>query len=110
MTSQTQATKSETNRRHVVAVTQLILITFVYVVSFVPLTLDMNDVGTISLLAYAYYINHVSNFYIYLAVNKEFRKEAQNLVNIILAKVRVRPRDSQPLCVVAPGNAAVAQH
>ena len=90
-----------------VAVAQLILITLVYVISFVPLTLDINDVGAISLIVYAYYINHVSNFFIYLAVNKEFRKEAQNLVITMMMKVRVPPKDPQPLFVVAPGNAAL---
>ena len=40
------------------------------------------------LFAYFYFINHVSNFFIYLAVNKEFRKEAKSLVDAIRKKVQ----------------------
>ena len=75
-----QAMTSQTNRRHMVAVTQFILITVVYGISFVALALNINGVGTNSkYLAFVYYINHLSNFFIYLAVNKEFRNEAKNL-------------------------------
>ena len=103
-----QAATTQTNRRHVVAVAQLIMITLVYVISFVPLTLEINDVGAINLIVYAYYINHVCNFFIYLAVNKEFRKEAHNLVYLVAAKIGVRPRNIQPPIVDVCANAAVA--
>ena len=66
--------------RHKVAVTQLILIMTVYVVSFVPLLLLINGVTKSRLVAYIYYINHASTFFIYLAVNKEFRKQANELM------------------------------
>ena len=91
-----------------VAVAQLILITLVYIISFVPLTLVLNSVGALRLIVYVYYINHVSNFFIYLAVNKEFRKEVQNLVIAVMMNVRVRPKNSPPVLVLGPGNAAVA--
>ena len=90
-----------------VAVTQFILITVIYVISFIPLVLEINNNLPWKILFYFYYINHVSNFFIYLAVNKEFRKEAQNLVITMMMKVRVPPKDPQPLFVVAPGNAAL---
>ena len=63
-----------------IAVTQFILITVVYVISFLPLMLHMNRAVTSSVVFFLYYINHLSNFFIYLAVNKEFRGEAKNLV------------------------------
>ena len=71
-----------------VAVTQFILIAVVYVISFIPLVLEINNNLPWKILFYFYYINHVSNFFIYLAVNKEFRKEAKKLVNAIMRKVR----------------------
>ena len=69
------------------AVAQFILIAIVYVISFIPPMLVLNDVVQNELMMYFYFINHVSNFFIYLAVNKEFRKEFKNLVNVIRAKV-----------------------
>ena len=69
------------------AVTQFILIAVVYVISFIPPMLVLNDVVQNELMMYFYFINHVSNFFIYMAVNKEFRKEFKNLVNVIRAKV-----------------------
>ena len=69
------------------AVAQFILIAIVYVISFIPPMLVLNDVVQNELMMYFYFINHVSNFFIYMAVNKEFRKEFKNLVNVIRAKV-----------------------
>ena len=63
-----------------VAVTQFILITVAYVISFLPLILDMNRVAAGRYMFYFYYINHLSNFFIYLAVNKEFRGEAKKIL------------------------------
>ena len=75
-----QAMTSQTNRRHMVAVTHfIIIITVVYVISFLPVTLSVNDFAAKDSIIYLYYINHLSNFFIYLAVNKEFRGEAKNL-------------------------------
>ena len=70
-----------------VAVTQFILITVVYVISFIPLVLRINGNLPWKLLFYFYYINHISNFFIYLAVNKEFRKETKKLMRTMMAKV-----------------------
>ena len=70
------------------AVTQFILIAVVYVISFIPPMLVLNDVVQNELMMYFYFINHISNFFIYLAVSKEFRKETKNLVNTMRAKVR----------------------
>ena len=78
-----------------VAVTQFILITVVYVISFIPLLLHINGNLPYKIVLYFYYINHISNFFIYLAVNKEFRKETKNLVNVIVKKVR--PSYQQPI-------------
>ena len=66
-----------------VAVTQFILIATVYVISFIPLLLKVNNNLPWDIVLYIYYINHVSNFFIYLAVNKEFRRETKRLVNVI---------------------------
>ena len=71
-----------------VAVTQFVLITVVYVISFIPLLLYLNRKLPWEILLYLYYINHVSNFFIYLAVNKEFRKETKKLVNAMMGNVR----------------------
>ena len=71
-----------------VAVTQFVLITVVYVISFIPLVLRINGNLPWKLLFYFYYINHISNFFIYLAVNKEFRKETKKLVTVMVKKVR----------------------
>ena len=78
-----------------VAVTQFILITVIYVISFIPLLLAINGNLPHKIVMYFYYINHISNFFIYLAVNKEFRKETKNLVNVIVKKVR--PSYQQPI-------------
>ena len=57
-----------------VAVTQVIVIATVYVISFTPSTLQWNGIISNALFAYFFYLNNISNFFIYLAVNKEFRK------------------------------------
>ena len=80
----TQTLTLQTNKRHKVAVTQVILIATVYVISFTPLTLFWNGVLSSPLFAYFFYVNNISNFFIYLAVNKEFRKEAKNLVKVVM--------------------------
>ena len=81
-----------------VAVTQFILITVVYVISFIPLLLHINGNLPYKIVLYFYYINHISNFFIYLAVNKEFRKEAKRLVNVIVKKVR--PNHAPPVFIL----------
>ena len=81
-----------------VAVKQLILIMLVYVISFMPLILILNVPGTSDWIVYVFYINHVANFFIYLAVNMEFRNEVKDMINIILK--RVRPRSEQEIFVL----------
>ena len=73
------AVTSQTNKRHVVAVKQLILVMLVYICSFVPLLLAVNVSWTSFWIVYLFFINHVANFFIYLAVNKEFRKETKDI-------------------------------
>ena len=87
----TSAMTLQNNRRHMVAVTQFILITLVYVISFIPTLLRLNGILNNRLFAYFYFINHVSNFFIYLAVNKEFRKEAKNLVKLAMKREQPKP-------------------
>ena len=82
------AVNVQTNKRHRIAMKQLVLIMLVYVTSFVPMTVAVNDVSTALWLSDLYFLNHMSNFFIYLSVNKEFRKEAKNMVNKIVKKVR----------------------
>ena len=67
---------------------QFILITVVYVISFVPLLLAINGKFPYKIVMYFYYVNHISNFFIYLAVNKDFRKETKKLVTVMVKKVR----------------------
>ena len=82
------AVTSQTNKRHMVAVKQLILIMLVYISSFLPSFLALN-VSWISVwIVYLWFINHVANFFIYLAVNTEFRNETKIIINVILKKVR----------------------
>ena len=81
---------SQINKRHMVAVKQLILIMFVYVISFVPVLLALNVPWISFWIMYLVYINHVANFFIYLAVNKEFRNETKSMINVILNKLRRR--------------------
>ena len=71
-----------------VAVKQLILILIVYIVSFLPSFLI--SIGISVWTIYLLYINHVANFFIYLAVNTEFRNETKAMINIIWKK-KVRP-------------------
>ena len=82
------AVTSQTNKRHMVAVKQLILILLVYVISFVPALLVLNVTWISFWIMYLVYINNVANFFIYLAVNKEFRNEAKVTINMIIQKVR----------------------
>ena len=62
--------RAQTNKRHRIAMKQLILIMLVYVTSFVPLTVSANADSTTAWL---------SNNCIYLDVIREFRKEAKNM-------------------------------
>ena len=82
------AVTSHANKRHVVAVKQLILIMLVYVISFSPALLILNVPGTSYWIMYLVYINHVANFFIYLAVNKEFRNEIKSTFGVILKQVQ----------------------
>ena len=69
----------------------------VYVVSFLPPFLIANGVSVWTI--YLLYINHVANFFIYLAVNKEFRNEAKVMINVILKKIR--PSKEQKIFVLS---------
>ena len=71
-----------------VAVKQLILIMLVYVISFVPALIVVNLSGTSFWMLYLLYINNIANFFIYLAVNKEFRNETQIIINGFLKTLR----------------------
>ena len=82
------AVTSQTNKRHVVAVKQLILVMLVYVSSFMPLMLILNISGTTIWILYLVYINHVANFFIYLAVNREFSNQTKIMINVLYKKVR----------------------
>ena len=92
------AVTSQTNKRHMVAVKQLILIMLVYVISFLPVLLAVNLPEISVWIVYLLFFNHVANFFIYLAVNMEFRSEAKDMINIILK--RVRPRSEQEIFVL----------
>ena len=72
-----------------VAVKQLILIMLVYVISFMPILIDMNAPWTSVWFVYLMFINNVANFFIYLAVNKEFRNETKIAINILLKTLRL---------------------
>ena len=91
------AATAQTNKRHRIAMKQLVLIMLVYVTSFVPMTVSITSISNALWLRHLYYLNHISNFFIYLSVNKEFRKEAKNVVNVIIEKVRRTPRTVFPL-------------
>ena len=82
------AVTSQTNKRHMVAVKQLVLVMLVYVISFVPLLVIVNAPETSVWFVYLMFINNVANFFIYLAVNKEFRNETKILINAIVKKMR----------------------
>ena len=71
--------KSVQNKRHKVVVTQFICIMALYVISFLPLVLLINNPSLPRFVGYIYFINHVGNFFIYLAVNSEFRKQVKQL-------------------------------
>ena len=92
------AVTSQANKRHMVAVKQLILIMLVYVASVVPALLVLNVHWISFWIVYLVYINNVANFFIYLAVNKEFRSETKNMINVILKKVR--PEREQTIFVL----------
>ena len=76
------------NRRHWKAVLQLMLLTSLFVISFIPLITYVLGIVKNKLFLSLYYINHVSNFFIYLAVNKEFRNETKILLNALMKRVR----------------------
>ena len=50
-----------------------------YLISFLPLALFIIISSLPRHVAYIYFINHVGNFFIYLAVNSEFRKQVKQL-------------------------------
>ena len=81
-----------------VAVKQLILIMLVYFTSFVPPLLIFNVPGTSVWISYLFYINNVANFFVYLAVNKEFRKKTK--MTVIVALNKVRPAQMQNVFVL----------
>ena len=70
-----------------VAVKQLLFIMLVYVISFLPLLLMLNQIGASFWFIYAMYINNVANFFIYLALNKEFRNETKTVIELVLKKM-----------------------
>ena len=74
---------SQAHQRHKTALKQFILITVVYVFSFMPIHIVYNGIAESRLILYLYYVNHVSNAFIYLAVNKAFRKGAWKLIGDI---------------------------
>ena len=82
-----------------VAVKQLILIMLVYIVSFVPPLIAMSVPWISFWIVYLIYINNVANFFIYLAVNKEFRNETKIMINTIFKKVR--PGKEQTIFVLS---------
>ena len=92
------AVTSQTNKRHMVAVKQLILIMLVYIVSFVPILLVMNVPWISFWIVYLVYVNNVANFFIYLAVNTEFRNETKVMIDGIVKKVR--PGKAQKIFVL----------
>ena len=81
-------TTSANNRRHMLVVTQLVLILTVYVISFVAMALQMNVIVQDNMNVYIYFLNHISNFFVYVIVNSEFRKEARKLLGLVVEKVR----------------------
>ena len=99
MTSQKQTTAkaaaAQTQRRHLTVVKQLVLIMLVYVIAFASIVPISNGTGVSTWIFYIYYVNHVVNFFIYLAVNKEFRNATKNMINVIAKKVR--PDNAQPI-------------
>ena len=82
------AVTSQTNKRHMVALKQLVLVMFVYVISFVPIIIIVNVPVASFWFIYLMYINNVANFFIYLALNKEFRNETKMMINVMLKKIR----------------------
>ena len=89
------AAAAQTQRRHLTVVKQLVLIMLVYVIAFASIVPISNGTGVSTWIFYIYYVNHVVNFFIYLAVNKEFRNEVKNAVNVIAKKVR--PDSAKPI-------------
>ena len=86
-TSQVASHQStDSPRHHVTALTQMIIITVVYVSCFTPMVVILVGLSPGPFTVYGYFINHVINFFIYLAVNKEFRKEFKVLVKKLLRK------------------------
>ena len=79
---------SQHRKRHHVAVAQLILIMTVYAISFIAVVLLVNGFSVSRLVGYVYFINHVSNFFIYLAVNSEFRKQVKQLLERMMTARR----------------------
>ena len=69
-------------------VTQLVLILTVYVISFVAMALQMNVIVQDNMNVFIYFLNHISNFFVYVIVNSEFRKEARKLLGLVVEKVR----------------------
>ena len=74
-----------------VTVTQFILIAAVYVITFIPPLLNLYGIVNNNLLAYFSFVNYISNFFIYLAVSKKFRKEAKNLVKELMKRLQPKP-------------------
>ena len=91
----TAAKAAQTQRRHLIVVKQLVLIMMFYVIAFASIVPVSNGTGVTAWITYIYYVNHVVNFFIYLAVNKEFRNEAKNMINVIAKKVQ--PDNAQPI-------------
>ena len=74
-----------------VTVTQFILIAAVYVITFIPPLLNLYGIVNNNLLAYFCFVNNISNFFIYLAVSKKFRKEAKNVVKELMNRLQPKP-------------------
>ena len=86
---------AQIQRRHLIVVKQLVLIMLFFIISFASVAPVSNGTGESAWISYFYYTNHVVNFFIYLAVNKEFRNATKNMINVI-CKI-MRPDNTQPI-------------
>ena len=82
-----EARQAAHSKRHKRAMKLCLYLLLVYIVSYAPLYLEsMVDGRAWLFLIHLYYINHVGNFFIYLATDEKFRAEVKVIMRSLFRR------------------------
>lgn len=70
------------NKQHAKAVKIFVGLFVIYLLSYIPMWMMITDTTTDYSVMYLYYINHVSNFFVYAFIDQGFRSSLKQLTNV----------------------------